>query len=782
MTYNRRRKHPSQKNASRRIYTPAPGIFSPKNQEEAERKIRQLEQQYQEVSKQLQILQIITDTALSHLTLDDLFREVLSRISEIMVADTIAILLLTEDGKNLVVRAAKGLEEEIEQEMYIPIGRGFAGRIAAERRPMIVHDISTVEIVSPILRENVRSLMGAPMIVDNRVIGVIHVGMKHTHLFTEHDLQLFQRVADRIAHAIDHALLYQAEKQARLVAARHASQLEAIFESMTDVISVYDSNGRLLQINQAGHEMYFAGDTASYMAQPIYESAADFHVRDEHGQLLPTERWPVYRLLQGEVITGSDAIDVIFDTPDGRQVQLSTSGAPIRDQDGNIIGVVAISHDVTERRRNERRLREALHALIAMAEALMQPSQIDGINTTSNIELVEQTIARLISNVLTCKHVGVAAIETQTSLIYPVIATGFSQHREEHWFNSISLSLSPLLDRLLGPAINSRLRTNETLFLESLEPPLQNTSDLYGVRALLAVPVLADRNLVGVLYADVEKLEHSYSSEEMALIEAMTKFSVLAIEREHREKQSRHLLNALQHANEQLEQASTMQRNFMSIIGHEIRTPLAGIQGFSELICRRDWSMEEIKDFATDIFSDAKRLNRIVSEFLDLERMRAGHMSLNVKTVNLNAILREASARAQATTQKHTLSLQLNEQVPPLQGDEDKLAQVMVNLLSNAVKYSPNGGTLLVKSQLEEQSVHVQVQDHGTGIPAAALEKLFTPFYRVESTSSRYIQGTGLGLPIVKEIIAMHNGRVWVESVLGQGSTFHFSLPFSPTP
>jgi len=311
---------------------------------------------------------------------------------------------------------------------------------------------------------------------------------------------------------------------------------------------------------------------------------------------------------------------------------------------------------------------------------------------------------------------------------------------------------------------------------------LQNTSDLYGVRALLAVPVLADRNLVGVLYADVEKLEHSYSSEEMALIEAMTKFSVLAIEREHREKQSRHLLNALQHANEQLEQASTMQRNFMSIIGHEIRTPLAGIQGFSELICRRDWSMEEIKDFATDIFSDAKRLNRIVSEFLDLERMRAGHMSLNVKTVNLNAILREASARAQATTQKHTLSLQLNEQVPPLQGDEDKLAQVMVNLLSNAVKYSPNGGTLLVKSQLEEQSVHVQVQDHGTGIPAAALEKLFTPFYRVESTSSRYIQGTGLGLPIVKEIIAMHNGRVWVESVLGQGSTFHFSLPFTPTP
>ena len=114
--------------------------------------------------------------------------------------------------------------------------------------------------------------------------------------------------------------------------------------------------------------------------------------------------------------------------------------------------------------------------------------------------------------------------------------------------------------------------------------------------------------------------------------------------------------------------------------------------------------------------------------------------------------------------------------------DEGAIRQAILNLLSNAVKYSPNGGEIVVSSRVEGKLVHVCVEDHGLGIPADALEQVFAPYSRVESGTTRYIQGTGLGLPIVRQIVQMHGGKVWVESVLGQGSIFHFTLQLIDKP
>src|SRR5215210_6585966 len=129
------------------------------------------------VAERLQKLQRVTDAALAHLTLDDLLYELLDRSREILDADTCAILLLDEQANELVARAARGIEEEVEQGVRIPVGKGFAGKIAAERRPIVIEDVDHADILNPILREKgIRSLLGVPLLVEGRVIGVMHVG------------------------------------------------------------------------------------------------------------------------------------------------------------------------------------------------------------------------------------------------------------------------------------------------------------------------------------------------------------------------------------------------------------------------------------------------------------------------------------------------------------------------------------------------------------------------------------------------------------------------------
>jgi GAF domain-containing protein/anti-sigma regulatory factor (Ser/Thr protein kinase) len=172
-------------------------------------------------ARMLSAIQRVTDTALAYLPLDELLAELLERISEILHSDTAAFLLLDESAGELVARAAKGIEEEVEQGVRIPLGRGFAGRIAAERRPVVIEDVDHADILNPILREKgIRSLLGVPLLVEGNVTGVLHVGTLTPRIFTAEDRDLLQLAADRAATAIEHARLYH---QRRVVEALHRS-------------------------------------------------------------------------------------------------------------------------------------------------------------------------------------------------------------------------------------------------------------------------------------------------------------------------------------------------------------------------------------------------------------------------------------------------------------------------------------------------------------------------------------------------------------------------------
>jgi PAS domain S-box-containing protein len=231
-----------------------------------------------------------------------------------------------------------------------------------------------------------------------------------------------------------------------------------------------------------------------------------------------------------------------------------------------------------------------------------------------------------------------------------------------------------------------------------------------------------------------------------------------------------------------LERLNTMKSDFVSMVSHEFRTALVGIQGFSEMIRDDTLDIPDIKELAGDINKDALRLNRMITGMLDLDRMEAGKILLELKPLDLNGILADSIERAKVGQETHHVFADLDVALPVVSGDSDRLIQVVSNLLSNAIKYSPDGGEVKVTSRREGEAVHVSIQDHGLGIPAEFINHMFGRYERFESNRKDKVAGTGLGLAISRQIVELHGGRIWVDSEAGKGSIFHFTIPIAAVP
>jgi signal transduction histidine kinase len=360
----------------------------PRRANDGTRTVKAARAEAEAAQTQLQALLALTDTALSSLALDDLLRELLGRVTAVMQVDQIAIFLLDADGQTLTLRAARGVLEEMIGHGQVPVGRGYVGRIAASREPAIVNAPADADFyaVPPRLREQMRALLGVPLPVTDlvldplvgtrmsRLVGVLYIGSTTPRQFIAVDVQLLQRAADRIALAIDHALVYATEQDARrraeaalsraLVsesqATDRAEQLHTILETIADGVAVYDAEGRPLQTNRAYRELFaLERGPAGFEALPSLDRAGLLHLRDRTGAPLPLARNPASRALRGEVVTGQEA-DMRARAFDGRELELNVSAAPIRDPDGRIVGAVADVRDLTERNCLERE-REAAH-------------------------------------------------------------------------------------------------------------------------------------------------------------------------------------------------------------------------------------------------------------------------------------------------------------------------------------------------------------------------------------------------------------------------------------
>jgi len=302
--------------------------------------------------KRLQAIQRVSDTALAHLELDELLRELLTRLREVLAVDTAAILLLTTDRRQLALRASVGIAEEEQREVKVPLGQGIAGRIAASGEPLIIADLATAQVVSPLLRDKIRSLMGAPLLVEGTVTGVIHVGTYQHHTFTTEDLQLLQLVADRIALAIESARLFDEAQYER-------ARWQATVESMVDMVTISNAKGQVVYVNPA-YERLIRRPVAPDLeleGHPTY-----YQLYRPDGTMFEPEDLPLQRAaLRGEEVRD---VEIVHRAADGREFIGLFSASPLRDANGRVIGAVAVGRDVTEQRRAER-LREEYVSIIS---------------------------------------------------------------------------------------------------------------------------------------------------------------------------------------------------------------------------------------------------------------------------------------------------------------------------------------------------------------------------------------------------------------------------------
>jgi signal transduction histidine kinase len=167
----------------------------------------------------------------------------------------------------------------------------------------------------------------------------------------------------------------------------------------------------------------------------------------------------------------------------------------------------------------------------------------------------------------------------------------------------------------------------------------------------------------------------------------------------------------------------------------------------------------------------------MITQMLDLDRLEAGKIRLELEGIDLNALVSEAVDRARVSTDRHEVKADLQPELPQVLGDADRLTQVVANLLSNAIKYSPDGGEILVRTRLAGNLVEVTVTDHGLGIPQDFIHRLFGRYERFEDKNAGKIIGSGLGLAITRQIVEMHGGKISVESTIGSGSQFAFTIP-----
>jgi PAS domain S-box-containing protein len=215
----------------------------------------------------------------------------------------------------------------------------------------------------------------------------------------------------------------------------------------------------------------------------------------------------------------------------------------------------------------------------------------------------------------------------------------------------------------------------------------------------------------------------------------------------------------------------------VSTVSHELRTPLTSLRGFAELMLKREFPAEKQRQFLTIIHSESLRLTNLINDFLDLQRMESGRQTYTFAPVDLVSLLHDVLAVLTREGSAHTFRLEAPTLLPSVRADADRVRQILVNLLSNAVKFSPEGGEITVGVKPGGAEVVIHIADQGIGIPAEIQPNLFSKFFRVDNTMTRSIGGTGLGLAIVKEIVTAHGGLVWVESKVGVGSTFFFTLP-----
>jgi signal transduction histidine kinase/CheY-like chemotaxis protein len=307
------------------------------------------------------------------------------------------------------------------------------------------------------------------------------------------------------------------------------------------------------------------------------------------------------------------------------------------------------------------------------------------------------------------------------------------------------------------------------------EPPDPHLDELVhaGWRSVLVVPLLWEQGIIGAL-AVRRRTTGSFSARTAELLETVASQSAVAIH-------NARVFSELQERSHQLEVASDHKSQFLASMSHELRTPLNAVIGFSDVLLERMFGdlNDRQEEYVRDIRDSGRHLLELINEILDLSKVEAGRMELDLAPVPMMQVLEHgvAMVRERAARQGVSLTLECDGDLGLVSADELKLKQVVLNLLTNAVKFTGAGGSVHVAARIAGDEAQIEVRDTGIGIADGEQERIFEAFQRGGRGVRTTTEGTGLGLTLSKRIVELHGGRVWLESRLGEGSTFGFAIP-----
>lgn len=738
---------------------------------------------------------------LSRLEIEALLETLLVRVSQILEAPHGGLYLVAPLSKTLEFKVGVGL---FALGRPVPQGEALANKVQNLGQPLIATMANppggdSVETASLALS----AMAGVPLKSGTQVMGVLAMayGRDAARTFGVAEVELLGRFAQLASLALDNARLFEAaghrvaelESIASVSAAlrtapTRADMLPLLLDQVLDLLK---ANGAALTAREAT-----TGDL-------IVEAGRGDFAKSVEVLLQPTGSISEHVMLTGQLYVSDDLrTDARFARPDVFSEPQAVMCAPLSDQE-QTLGVLWVDR-ATPFNKAETQLLTAISDIAA--NALHRASLMETLERRVSDRTAE--LARRADQLNLINHVGREAtvlLDLNTALpnLARLIQATFAYYAvmimlteatasEIHLAAAATVEAVDLMERGLRLPFGHGLpgiaaATNQALVVNnvSVDPRYITDDRLPRVRSELALPLCWGNEVLGVLALASEQL-NAFSPADVQVLQTLADQIAVVVRNVHLYEAQAELSRIAETARAEAETANLMKSRFMANMSHELRTPLNAIINFSYLLSLGT-DGEELTPDQTDLINrigDAGRhLLGLINDILDLAKIESGRMELFLEEFELPDLVEAVLATASGLLRDKPVELRhdLPAYLPPVRGDRTRVRQILLNLLSNATKFTAQG-YIMVRAWADEHWVTFSVQDTGSGIAAPDIPKIFAEFVQLEDATRQPTGGTGLGLPISKRFVEMHGGRMWVDSQVGVGSTFYFTLPSAGQP